>query len=239
MVKKGINSAVKGLVSGFYLEGNILDNPIKRYIQVKLPLQKILLCKKIVFLLMKTKGFISEETKCYLSDYYHTASDVYRIFNTSGEIDKTKIKNKISYDMGKIVRNIGDLEFFQKLIIYNNNNMPDTTKFNKAFAKYHESDFNLNDNVLVDIPIKDYSTELSEEDFSEMAKTLHPYMKSMVDISIGSLSDSQIGYFMYLKDNYFLLEDTDKERYNFLYRLATGNSTRDDVRKYINKWSRW
>lgn len=178
---------------------------------------------KRFIILMRDSDMLDAYVREYLTDNFISVKEFCNVVSDrSGKEDLTVaiMQSKIQVARNKIhgtfgSRIVSDVRF----------GSPDITGYedilNKCYSKYFGASNKVKDNLVLKLNEKAWRTNLTNEEFDELAAILSPYSKRQVEFVQNMIEDSKVGYLNYLESGYGLSE-LDQERLNKLKLLING-----------------
>jgi len=204
--------------------GNFRTKPIGEIGKRNLSDSRIALLQSI-YKLIDIDGFLSKETRLYISDPYITMSGINKIMNEESqenphwngkEININTTYAKIGYDRSnKLDKQLGTTIITD--IVYKSQNNDVIAEYARRvaalYSKVNKGGDNdkLRNNLVLPLRNDVLCSELTSEKFDDFIKTILPYIKEHVDEVANEMDQDAVGYFNYLLYSP-VLSDTDKIR---------------------------
>ena len=205
MNKKGsfkeLKVVIKDIVDG---NGNIRTFPVGALAKRDLDDNRLDIIKSLVRLCLDT-DFFCYETKMYLENYDLSMSKIYRhlvedgvyLADDDNEFKKgeRKVINKIANDQRKLDIAIGEnvvTDLYNKSVPVGHYMIAIKNQYGKLGGS------SLRDNLHLNLDKKVIVSELDDDDFEALMRTIYPYTNMAINEAIESLGSDKVGYFNYL-----------------------------------------
>lgn len=228
MKMKTFLSVAKKFYHDFFYRETFMDSDADKFLKGKDNLiRRKSVIKETYRMILENDG-ISEEVKFYVKSGY-SLNDVCRL----KEINLAQLRSQIYYinaNMGKDLTY--NEEYILKIVILNDiikdsdweeiNKIMQAVQIKRCKSLYNKSNILNNRNLLVNIPHKEYCTEINEGRFEKFIKLIEPYListRKLVQQRINTEFLEEAGYLNFLMTPGVSLSKEDKRRLSVLKRL--------------------
>lgn len=217
--------------------GNFRTIPIGELKKRNLSESRLNLLKSLYTLIM-TEGFLTRETRMYLTDPYITMNGINSILNReleekspgSPEITLNATYSKIGAGKRKLNEYFGNS--IMSDILFKTQNEEAIKQYSSrvaaAYAKNKKTSTNgvLRENLALELRTDIMNSELTSEKFDDFIATITPYIKEQMKVVADGIDDDTVGYFNYLLYSP-ILSDEDKLRLDRLRIYLDPNYSSD------------
>lgn len=232
-------SVVKKFYHEFFYKDTFIDSDADKVLKGKDNLIRRKSVIKETYKMVLENNAISDEVKFYVKSDY-SLNDVCRM----KEVNLPQLRSQIYYvnaNMGKDLTYNG--EYILKIVIFNDiikdsdweeiNKIMQAVQIKRCKSLYNKANILNNRNLLVNIPHKEYCTEVKEGRFEMFIRLIEPYListRKLVQQRINTEFLEEAGYLNFLMTPGVSLSKDDKRRLSALKRLLD-ETTLDEYKK--------
>jgi hypothetical protein len=223
MGKGNKGGVIKTIVTSFYVNGALKDEPDSKSKLLRFSKDTIAQLGRVVRLIM-TSDFVSESSKLYYSNVYMTISGVYLKERDREDTTFNKVKNRIAYDTAKVSRHFGDT--LQDIVMCREPDLGRLALKLEALYRKHMNEFSLQDKILLKMPSVKPCSILSHDEYMRVISILKTYSKKAVKDAEESIGYIEWGYVEHLLQNQSELNTVDEFNLAIL-KEAVGHGNSD------------